>query len=124
MADVTVGKFADIEDGGHKIFATHGEEIGVFRVGDKVFAWINHCPHAGGPVCQGKIFGKIDEALDKEKRSLGLVYSGRKNIVCPWHAYEFDVETGIHAGESNVRLKGVPVAVKNGDIVLTVKGRQ
>lgn len=121
MADIKVGKINDIEDGGHKVFATSGKEVGVFRLGDKLYAYENHCPHAGGPVCQGKIFGKITETFDEEMRSQGLSYSGKKNIVCPWHAYEFDIETGFHAGDGSVRLKNVPVAVKDGEIVLTLR---
>jgi len=121
MTEIKVARFDEIADGDHRIFACEGKEFGVFRLGDKVVAWENHCPHAGGPVCQGKIFGRVDEPLHDDKRSRGLAYSGRRNIVCPWHGFEFDVETGRHPGDAHVRLKSVPVAVRDGDIVVTLR---
>ena len=122
MADVRVARFDDIPDGEHRVFAAGKREVGVFRVGAKLFAWENHCPHAGGPVCQGKIFPRVEEALDGEKKSLGLRFSSRKNIVCPWHGFEFDIETGLHQGDPAVRLRRIPVDVKDGDVVLTLPG--
>jgi nitrite reductase/ring-hydroxylating ferredoxin subunit len=122
MVDIAVAKFEDLADGDHRIFATHGKEVGVFRIGNDLYAWENHCPHEGGPVCQGKIFGQIDENLQPDMTTTGLKYSGEKNIVCPWHAYEFNIKTGVHPGDPNVRLKGVKVANQGGDIVLSLRG--
>lgn len=123
MADFKVGKFEDIADGDHKVYAAGGREVGVFRVGEKVFAWENHCPHAGGPICQGKIFGRLDEPLTEDKRSLGLAYRPEKHIVCPWHGYEFDIETGVHPGDPNVKLRAIPVSVRDGAVVLSFNPR-
>jgi nitrite reductase (NADH) small subunit len=122
MADIKVGRFDDIVDGGHKVYATSGREVGIFRVGTKLFAWENHCPHAGGPICQGRIFGRIGEELTPDKRSLGLFYTGEKHIVCPWHGFEFNVETGRHPGNESTRLKGFPVDVRDGDVWLKLPG--
>ena len=63
MEEVAVGRFAEIADGDYKVFAVDEFEVGVFRIGDKLVAYRNWCPHAGGPVCQGKIFHQIEEAL-------------------------------------------------------------
>ena len=122
MAEVRVARFEDIADGDHRVFSTGRREVGVFRVGARVHAWENHCPHSGGPVCQGKIFPRVEEELDGEKKSLGLRFSSRRNIVCPWHGFEFDIETGVHAGDPSVRLRRIGAEVKDGDIVLTLPG--
>lgn len=122
MAEVRVGRYEDLSDGDHKVFATGKREVGVFRIGERLFAWENHCPHAGGPICQGKIFPRVEEGLDEDKKSLGLRFSPRKNIVCPWHGYEFDIETGVHPGDPGVRLRKIPVDVRDGDIVLSLPG--
>jgi len=95
----------------------------VFRVGDKVIAYKNECPHAGGPVCQGKIYHQIEEALTPDMKSAGLRHSKRRNVVCPWHGYEFDIETGRHPGDPNMRLTPVTVAVRNGEIVVKIEPR-
>ena len=120
MDEVAVGRLAELGDGDYKVFAVDAFEVGVFRVGDKVIAYKNDCPHAGGPVCQGKIFHQIDETLTPDKRSAGLRHSKRRNIVCPWHGYEFDIETGCHPGDPTVRLTPVKVAVRDGEIFVAV----
>jgi len=121
MDEVAVGRLAELPDGDYKVFAVDAFEVGVFRVGDKVIAYKNDCPHAGGPVCQGKIFHQIDETLTPDKKSAGLRHSKRRNIVCPWHGYEFDIETGRHPGDPTVRLTPVKVAVRDGEIFVAVQ---
>ena len=97
-----------------------GLEVGVFRIGKKLVAYKNECPHYGGPVCQGKIFNQTEELLDADKASRGLRFSSVRNIVCPWHGYEFNIETGCHPGDPSVRLEPVDVAVRDARIYLQV----
>jgi nitrite reductase (NADH) small subunit len=123
MEEVAVAHLSDLADGDYKVFAVDTFEVGVFRVGDKVVAYRNNCPHAGGPVCQGKIFHQIEEKLTPDMKSAGLQHSKTRNIVCPWHGYEFDIETGRHPGDPNVRLTPVKVEVRNGDIFVEVRVR-
>jgi len=49
---------------------------------------------------------------------LGLRFSNRRHVVCPWHGYEFDIETGRHPGDPAVRLKPVKVDVRDGQIFI------
>ena len=118
MDEISVGKLADIPDGDYRVFAVDEFEVGIFRTGSKVLAYENTCPHAGGPVCQGKIFNRVEELLTPEMKSLGPRFSSRRNIVCPWHGYEFDLETGCHPGDSAVRLKPVKIEVRDGQIFI------
>jgi nitrite reductase (NADH) small subunit len=120
--EIPVGRLADLADGDHTVFAIDAFEVGVFRIGDKVVAYKNDCPHAGGPVCQGKLFHQIEEALTPEMKSAGLRHSARRNVVCPWHGYEFDIETGCHPGDPNVRLTPVRVALRAGEIFVELEG--
>ena len=73
--DVAVAPLSEFADGDYRVFSIDGVEVGVFRLGDKVVAYENVCPHAGGPVCQGQIFHKVEEALTPDKRSAGLRFS-------------------------------------------------
>jgi nitrite reductase (NADH) small subunit len=122
--EIAVGALADIADGDCRIFAIETMEVGVFRLGDRAVAYENKCPHAGGPVCQGKIFNRVEELLTPEKKSLGLRFSPQRNIVCPWHGYEFDIETGCHPGNRSVRLKPVKVDVRDGQIFVQLDERE
>ena len=116
MNEVLVGELAQIADGDHRVFQVGSLEFGVFRQGDSIHAWENRCPHAGGPVCQGKIFRKVEEVLGKDRKSLGLRFSATPQIVCPWHGFEYDIVTGRHPGDSRFRLKRVDVTVRDGNI--------
>jgi nitrite reductase/ring-hydroxylating ferredoxin subunit len=122
VSEVALAALADIADGEHRIFKVGALEVGVFRVQDKVFAWENRCPHAGGPVCQGKIYRKVEEVLGTDQKSLGLRFSATPQIVCPWHGFEFDVATGRHPGDPKVRLRPVPVEVREGRIYVRAPG--
>ena len=120
MNEVAVGKLADIADGDHRVFAVDDMEVGIFRSGGEVIAYENRCPHAGGPVCQGKIFNKVEEIIGPDNKSAGLQFGNARHIVCPWHGYEFDLETGRHPGFSTMRLKRVKIAVRDGEIYVSV----
>jgi len=121
MEEVSVGKLTDIADGDYRVFSVdEALEVGIFRTGSKVLAYENVCPHAGGPVCQGKIFQKVEEVRTSDKKSAGLRFGKQRHIVCPWHGYEFDLATGCHPGDPAIRLTPVPVAVRNGNIYVSL----
>jgi nitrite reductase/ring-hydroxylating ferredoxin subunit len=120
MNDVAVAALNELADGDYRVFAVDDVEVGIFRLGDKIVAYENVCPHAGGPVCQGQIFHKVEEALTPDMKSAGLRFSKQRHIVCPWHGFEFNLETGCHPGDPRVRLKPVKVAVRGGQIYVAV----
>ena len=117
MKEVYVAKEAEIAEGARKVIVSGDAEVGVFRIDGALVAWRNHCPHQGGPVCQGRLMKRVEERLDKEGHSLGIHYADKAlNIICPWHGYEFDIRTGRHAGLDQVRLAGVKIKVREGAI--------
>jgi nitrite reductase/ring-hydroxylating ferredoxin subunit len=120
MEEIAVAKLTDVPDGDYRIFALDALEVGIFRVGDKILAYENICPHAGGPVCQGKIFHQVEELITADKKSVGLRFGKQRHIVCPWHGYEFDLESGCHPGDPAVRLNPVKVAVRDGLLYVSV----
>lgn len=88
-------------------------EIGLFRVGDQIVAWRNHCPHMAAPVCRGRVTGTwLPSAVYEYEPGLdGQV------LQCPWHGWEFDLLSGEHlAAGSSARLKGYPVEVRDGEV--------
>jgi nitrite reductase (NADH) small subunit len=117
MSELLVGKVSDFAERDRKVIVGQGREIGVFRLGEEFFAWENQCPHMGGPVCQGKILNRVEERIGDDKRSLGFQFSRTQvNIVCPWHGYEYDIRTGLHQGNADVRLTPVAVIVRQGEV--------
>lgn len=124
MREVFVCKEGDIADGAGKVVTDNGVEIGLFHIGGEYVAWRNHCPHSGGPVCQGKVMKRVEERLDDNKLSLGIHYKtdGSLNIVCPWHGYEFDIKSGRHAGLDKLKLAGFQVRQREGAVYVIVPG--
>jgi nitrite reductase/ring-hydroxylating ferredoxin subunit len=116
-----IGQLSDFPE--HKIVTVEieGRKIGVVRSGEAVHAFANRCPHHGAPMCAGRISGtmlpsKPDEynfALD------GLI------VKCPWHAYEFNVETGDSLGGiMRARLPIYHTEVRQGEVFCTLAGKK
>ena len=121
MSEVYVAKVDELADRERRIVVEGGLEIGVFRLGDEFFAWENDCPHAGGPVCQGRVMNRVNEVLDAEKRAHGYEFVEEDvHIICPWHGYEFNIRSGAHPGDPTTQLRGYPVSVRDGAVYVTV----
>jgi nitrite reductase/ring-hydroxylating ferredoxin subunit len=121
MREVNIGAASEFSDPGRKIVGFRGYEVAVFKLDGEFFAWLNLCPHMGGPVCQGKMIAKVEEVIADDRTSKGMAFSRTKmHIVCPWHGYEFDIRTGVHPGNAKARLRKVKVAVTDGDVVIAV----
>jgi nitrite reductase (NADH) small subunit len=62
------------EEGHAREFFLEGKPICVARLNGTLSALDNVCPHRGGPL------------------SDGVILDGK--IVCPWHGWQFDLQTG------------------------------
>jgi nitrite reductase/ring-hydroxylating ferredoxin subunit len=120
MTEIAVAKLSDVPDGDYRIYALGALEAGIFRLGEKVIAYENVCQHAGGPVCQGRIFNQVEEVITPDKKGAGLRFGERRHIVCPWHGYEYALSTGCHPGDPSLRLDPIKVAVRDGRIFVSV----
>jgi nitrite reductase/ring-hydroxylating ferredoxin subunit len=121
MREVNIGPASEFADLGRKIIGFDRFEVAVFKLGSEFFAYLNHCPHMGGPACQGKIIAKVEEVIAEDRTSKGMMFSKTKmHVVCPWHGFEFDIRTGIHPGNPRAQLRKIKVAVTGGDVVITV----
>ena len=119
MLEVLIGALAELEEEAQTIVEAEGREIGVFRLGDEVYAYENRCPHQGGPACEGKIIPKVETIVRDDRTVAGERFSDtRIHFVCPWHGWEFDMRTGRHAGDPSYRVKPVDVVHRDGQIFL------
>ena len=73
------------------------------------------CPHQGADLAKGTLQGTT---LPSEAGH--YLYGRQHEIVrCPWHAFEFDVVSGLSLfGEEDLRVKTYPVVVEDGDVVI------
>jgi nitrite reductase/ring-hydroxylating ferredoxin subunit/DMSO/TMAO reductase YedYZ heme-binding membrane subunit len=79
-----------------RIVCAAGERIAVFRYDGKVSALSNACQHQNGPLGEGKIVGGC--------------------VVCPWHGYEYDPETGAAPPPFVEAVPTFRVAVRHGRV--------
>ncbi len=117
MKEILVATFAEFADRDRRVIAADGLEIGVFRLGERVFAYQNRCPHQGGPVCQGKLMPKVEQPLGPDGTALTMRFSETVvHLVCPWHGYEFELDTGQHPGSATTRLRRFRTEIRDGAV--------
>lgn len=119
--EIHLGALDDLDEQAQTIVRVGAMEVGVFRLGDEVFAYENRCPHQGGPACEGKIIPRVVAVIGEDRIVQGDDFlDGEMHFVCPWHGWEYDMRTGRHAGNPRVRLRPVEVVRRDGQVYLRV----
>ena len=93
--------------------------IGVFNVGGSYYALRNLCPHKSGPLCTGRVSGRVvaDAPPTVADANLDLVREG-EIIRCPWHLWEFEIATGRCLVDPAVRVKTYPVLIEGNQVIV------
>lgn len=116
-----VGDSRDLAERGRLVVDVGTASVGIFRLHGVLHAYKNVCVHQGGPVCQGLLVPRVVETLDIDLASTGMAFDENTlHIVCPWHGFEFSVQTGEHPGSSDLKLCRVDVSEENGRIYVIV----
>lgn len=119
--DVVVAQLDDLMERERIVVDVNGTEVGLYFYAGEVRAWLNVCPHQGGPVCQGKMMPRTVQLVLPGRKSGGPGFHPTdRNIVCPWHGFEFDVLTGRHPAHEKVGLRSVPVRVDDGSVIVSL----
>jgi len=93
-----VGVVSDFSDGTSQVVELDGRDVAVFQSEGEFYAIENDCPHQGGPLGEGKVEGD--------------------SVFCPWHGFEFDLETGTHAQMGSICAETLEVTVTDGTVYL------
>lgn len=118
QAEAHVGALTTFDVGVMRIVEVGRRQIGFLRnKDDVVHAVLNICPHKAAPVCKGRIGGTMLPSAPGE-----LIYAKDGNVLkCPWHGYEFDIETGESLfGIMRGKLRKFPTEVRDGQVYVTV----
>lgn len=109
-----VGCLADVERDGRAVARLNGREVGVVVdvVDGSLHGVRNRCPHHGGPLC----LGSVRERMEGDPGVYAL--AGRRVLRCPWHGWEFDLETGACLDEPSLRAAVYPVRVEGGRVLV------
>lgn len=105
----------EIADGGGVLADVGEREIGVFRRGDRLYAYDNRCIHMGGPVCSGELLGATRMELTPGGEAVRQVLDdSQPRLVCPWHGWEYDLLTGEAVHDRRLRLRAFAITVQDG----------
>lgn len=116
-----VGRVEDLPPGSMRLVPIGRFGIGVFNVRGKYHALNNYCPHRGGPLCIGRITGTTvpgDRPYDSVWVRDGEI------LICPWHGWEFEIETGYSLTTPKLTVRKYPVSIDKGKVLIDeVTGR-
>jgi len=111
----------EIPDRGGVLGRAGEVEVGIFRVGGRVYAYENRCAHQGGPVCTGDLVGRTVQVLGERREVVAEVFDeDEMHLACPWHGWEYDLATGELACDRRFRLRRYPVTVRDGVVYVGV----
>jgi nitrite reductase (NADH) small subunit len=93
---VQVAQVADIPPGEGCVVDAEGKTLALFNVDGAFYALDNTCSHRGGPLGEGELEGTV--------------------VVCPWHAWRWDVKTGANVNNPAVKMACFPVSMDGGSV--------
>lgn len=77
-------------------FTVNGRALCVAHVNGAIAVLDGTCPHQGGPLGEG------------------IVEDGK--VVCPWHAYAFDVRTGASEQDPDLNAEVLEAKIEDGEL--------
>jgi nitrite reductase (NADH) small subunit len=83
-----------------KEFPCGDKVICIANVNGTITAMDNVCLHRGGPLGQGTIEGS--------------------KLVCPWHGWQWDPQTGQAVHNASARVAVYPLKIENGEVLVEV----
>jgi nitrite reductase (NADH) small subunit/3-phenylpropionate/trans-cinnamate dioxygenase ferredoxin subunit len=99
MALVKMADIGDVTPGTGKVLQVGERTLALFNVEGTFHAIDNACPHAGGPLGEGKVEGHV--------------------VTCPWHGSRFDITNGQVLGPPARRpVTSYAVRVQGSEVVV------
>ncbi len=97
MKVIPIANLSELEPGTCRSVEVDGIGVALFNVEGTIYALNNTCPHAGGPLGEGKLNGELVE--------------------CPWHGWRYNVRTGERPENPDFKVACYPVQV-DGTLIL------
>jgi len=120
MTRVPVCAREELADGERTLVEADGAEIAVIAHDGDLYAVSNTCLHDGGPICRGSVHGALAREMTPAGERDREYFTDRPAVACPWHGWEYYLDTGEHVGDSNLALPTYGVVVEDGDVFVEV----
>ena len=101
------------QPGAVRVVEVGGHRVGLYRVGDDVYALADRCPHRGAPLCAGAVATPI--GVEHGELTIGRTDSV---VRCPWHKWEFEIATGRCTVDERLRVRQYAVSVDGDEVVV------
>lgn len=102
MADyITIFKTGDLAPGTSTTVEVKETKIALFNVGGSFYAIDNTCLHRSGPLGEG--------------------FLNDKTVTCPWHGWEYNVETGKCETNPNLCVKRYDVKLDGDNVKILLE---
>jgi nitrite reductase (NADH) small subunit len=104
MSFVRVTRVDEVPDDRGLRVEVEGVQIGLYRVGEQVYAMEDHCPHAGFPLSRGDFSNCV--------------------VVCQAHGWPFDVRTGFDPDNADgFPIPCFAVSIEDGIVLVDIDQR-
>jgi nitrite reductase/ring-hydroxylating ferredoxin subunit len=90
----------DLPPGSCREVLVGGRPVSLYNVGGRFYALGNSCLHRGGPLGQGMLDGQV--------------------VMCPWHAWSWDVTTGENTANGELKMPRYEVMVQDEQVYVKV----
>ena len=91
-----VARLDELPDRVGWLVTVEGQEVALFRLGERVYALDNDCPHRGAALAFGDVRGE--------------------RVHCPLHAWAFDLPTGACDESPAAAVRCHPVHLEGGEV--------
>jgi nitrite reductase/ring-hydroxylating ferredoxin subunit len=91
-------KLSELPPGECREVLVAGTPVALFHAEGAVYALGNHCVHRGGPLGQGMLTGTT--------------------VMCPWHAWTYDVTSGQSTVNPELKVPCYEVRVEDGEVLV------
>lgn len=100
MALVKVAESTELKPGSGMVVEAAGRELALFNVEGEFYCIDNTCPHMEGPLGEGDLDGDT--------------------VMCPWHAWSFNVKTGEGLYGLGVCIRSFRCKVEEGAVLVEI----
>ncbi len=97
---VKIAELSDLSPGECKSVEVESQTIALFNVGGAFYAIDNACQHRGASLAEGFI---VDDSVQ-----------------CPWHAWQYNLKTGVPSANPAIKNQTYEVKVEGEDIQIKV----
>ena len=97
---VKMATLEELPPGASKEVEHDGRIFALFNVDGVISAIDGLCPHQGGPLADGPLDGTL--------------------VTCPWHGWQFDVQTGRSTLNNRLRQPTFEVRLEGRDVMVSV----